>query len=120
MTKRTTLALLAVTATAVGLAAAASGMASAAPAAKPKVVPIVMHDPGCHWFMVGGKYKLSMTVKGKTTFQNLDEATLIFKGKNFNRQLPVGKTLTLAKAGIYHITMVKQAPDDNHLRLVVR
>ncbi|HZR92531.1 MAG TPA: hypothetical protein VFA44_09035 [Gaiellaceae bacterium] len=123
MTKRTTPALLAVAAV-VGLTAAAAGVASAAPAAKPKVVPIVMHDPGCHWFLVGGKYKASLTVKGTTAFRNLDEAALvfkgrIFKGRSFYRRVAVGKTLTITKPGVYEITMVRQARDDNHLRLVV-
>jgi len=31
----------------------------------------------------------------------------------------VGKTITVSKPGTYHITMVGQAPDDNHLVLVV-
>jgi hypothetical protein len=125
MSKRVTISLLVVTAAAVALAAL-SGMASASPAAsaskaaKLRVVPIVMHDPGCHWFMVGGKYKLSLTVKGATVFRNVDEAALIFKGKNFVRKLAVGKSLTVAKPGTYHITMVDQAPDDNHLVLVVK
>ncbi len=118
MTKRTTPALLAVAAV-VGLTAAAAGVASAAPAAKPKVVPIVMHDPGCHWFLVGGKYKASLTVKGTTAFRNLDEAALVFKGRSFYRRVAVGKTLTITKPGVYEITMVRQARDDNHLRLVV-
>jgi hypothetical protein len=32
----------------------------------------------------------------------------------------VGAKLTLRAKGIYHITMVHQAPDDNHLRLTVK
>jgi hypothetical protein len=112
--------VVAVTAAAVAVASGVATASSGASAAKPKVVPIVMHDPGCHWFMVGGKYKLSLTVKGATTFRNVDEAALIFKGKNFTRQLPVGKSLTITKRGVYHITMVDQAPDDNHLLLVVK
>ncbi len=118
MSKRLTILFLAAVAAAV-VVAAVSGMASASSAA-PKVVPIVMHDPGCHWFQSGSKFTKAMTVKGKTTFRNLDEAALIFVGKNFRQNVAVGKTITIAKAGVYHITMVKQAPDDNHLLLVVK
>lgn len=105
-------------------AAALAVSAMAAPAAKraPKAnnVTIAMHDPGCHWFAVGAKFKKSITVRGIALVRNVDEAALIFKGPGgFHKTLPVGKTLRIAKAGAYHITMVKQAPDDNHLLLTV-
>ena len=120
MSKRVTISFL-ITAVAAAALALTSGAASAAPAAaKLKVVPIVMKDPGCHWFSVGGKNLAKLTVNGKTAFRNLDEAALIFSGKAFHKLLPVGKTLTIANKGVYHITMVKQAPDDNHLLLVVK
>jgi hypothetical protein len=32
----------------------------------------------------------------------------------------VGATLTLKATGVYAITMVKQAPDDNHLKLTIK
>ncbi len=118
MSKRVAISILA-TVVAATMLASGVGLASAA-GAKPRVVPIVMRDPGCHWFQAGGKYKLRLAVNGKTTFRNLDEAALIFKGKNFVRQVPVGKSLTIAKRGVYHITMVDQAPDDNHLVLIVK
>jgi hypothetical protein len=124
MSKRVTTYLLA-TAAAVAMLALASGVATAsssatAGAAKLRVVPIVMADPGCHWFRVAGKNKMRLAVTGKTGFRNLDEAALIFKGKNFVRRVAVGKTLAISRPGVYHITMVKQHPDDNHLLLVVR
>lgn len=121
MSKR--LSIFIVTAATAAAVAVASGVAmasSGAEAAKPKVVPIVMAEPGCHWFQVNGKNKLKLVVKGKTAFRNLDEAALIFAGKKFHRLVPVGKTLTIARKGVYHITMVKQASDDNHLLLVVK
>jgi uncharacterized membrane-anchored protein len=125
MSKRITIYFLATAAAAALLAvmssmAAASSTSASVTASKPRVVPIVMADPGCHWFQVAGKNKKKLVVNGKTTLRNLDEAALIFKGKKYHRRLAVGKTLTIAKAGVYHITMVKQAPDDNHLLLVVR
>jgi hypothetical protein len=113
---------------ALALAVAIGALALAGPAAakpalhatKAKTVKIVMHDPGCHWFADGGKYYTGLSVSGKTTFRNVDEAALIFKGAAASTKLPVGRSLTIAKPGIYHITMVGQAPDDNHLLLVVK
>jgi hypothetical protein len=99
--------------------AAAGGVLAAGPAGAAGTVPIVMKDPGCHWFSVNGKFLTKLTVTGKTSFRNLDEATLVFKGTNLNTKLAVGKTLTLTR-GVYHITMVGQAPDDNHLLLVIK
>jgi len=120
MSKRVTIYFL-ITAAAAAALAFTSGAASAAPgAAKLRVVPIVMKDPGCHWFGVGGKNLARLTVNGKTAFRNLDEAAVIFKGKNFRQRLAVGKTLAIATPGTYHITMVGQHPDDNNLLLVVK
>ncbi len=99
---------------AAGVALASSG------AKKPATINIVMHDPGCHWYQVGAKFTKSMTVNGPTTFRNFDEKALIFKGAGFTEQVAVGKTITISKPGTYHITMVKQAPDDNHLLLIVK
>ncbi len=115
-----TLFLLTTLAAAAALAltfGAATG--SAASAAKPKVVPIVMRDPGCHWFSVGGKTSTRLVVQGATTFRNLDEAALVFAGKGYLHRVAVGKTLTVATPGTYRITMVGQHGDDNHLLLVV-
>jgi hypothetical protein len=83
-------------------------------------IQIRMKDPGCHWFYVGGKYKLSYTAKGPISIQNLDEATLKFVGPGGTKFDKVGKSLTLRQPGTYRITMVGQAPDDNHLKLVIR
>ena len=108
------------------LAFAASAVAtSAAPAAANKAPLIVaMHDPGCHWFYLGGgpnnrKYVKSVTRVGPVTLLNLDEAALIVKGPGGTKIQKVGKRLTLTAKGTYRITMVKQAPDDNHLILKI-
>lgn len=103
--------------------AALAGSAAAKPAlhsTRQSVVPIAMHDPGCHWFAVDGGFYKGLSVAGKTTFRNVDEATLIVKGSGFHATIPVGKSLAIANAGTYHITMVGQAPDDNHLLLLVK
>jgi hypothetical protein len=53
------------------------------------------------------------------TLLNLDEAALIIKGPGGTKTERVGAKLTLRAKGIYRITMVRQAPDDNHLTLKV-
>ncbi|HEY6960369.1 MAG TPA: hypothetical protein VI408_00625 [Gaiellaceae bacterium] len=101
------------------IAAAVFLVAGAAQAQSPTKVSVVMHDPGCHWFSVAGKFQKTLTVNGAAKLVNLDESTLIVKGAGATRHDGVGKTLVLGK-GTYTVTMVKQAPDDNHLKLVVR
>lgn len=95
-------------------------LAFAAPASASSFVPIVMRDPGCHWFKVGSKYSLRYVSSGPVTVQNLDIATLRFVGPNGTRLDRVGKAIVLASKGTYHITMIGQARDDNHLTLVVK
>jgi hypothetical protein len=107
-----TLAVAALAAPAVGWGAGSAG-------AK-KVVPIVMRDPGCHWFSNRGKFTKRLVVHEATAFLNQDEAALVFKGNGATRHVAVGKTITVSKRGTYTITMVKQAPDDNHLKLIVK
>jgi hypothetical protein len=77
-----------------------------------------MHDPGCHWFLAGGKYVKALTVKGPVALRNLDEAALKVVGSTGVKRDPVGKQILLAR-GVYKITMVGQAPDDNTLHLQV-
>ncbi len=84
-----------------------------------KTVTVVMHDPGCHWFSVGGKFLKKLTVTGPVELKNFDEAALDVAGPGGVKQDKVGKELALGR-GVYHITMVGQAPDDNHLTLVVK
>ena len=90
---------------------------SSAPATK--TVAVAMHDPGCHWFAVNGKFLKTLTVTGPVKLANFDEATLLVAGPKGVKRDPVGKLLSLT-AGHDRITMVGQAPDDNHLKLVVR
>jgi hypothetical protein len=92
----------------------------ALPASAAPVVPIVMKDPGCHWFMVGNKYSVRYVSHGAVTIRNLDEAALRFVGPGATRMDAVGRTITLKAKGTYHITMVHQMRDDNHLTLVVK
>ena len=107
---------------AVAASAVAPGVASAAPTKAPLVV--AMHDPGCHWFYVGGgpnhrQYAKSVVRSGPVTLLNLDEAALIVKGPGGGKTARVGARLTLTAKGTYRITMVKQAPDDNTLILKI-
>jgi hypothetical protein len=104
-------------------AASAVAAASAAPASKAPLI-VAMKDPGCHWFYTGGgpsnrHYTKSVTRSGPVTLLNLDEAALIVKGPSGTKIEKVGAKLTLKAKGTYHITMVKQAPDDNHLTLKI-
>jgi hypothetical protein len=98
-----------------------AGFAGARPAAKPTIVPVtvVMHDPGCHWFSVGGKLSTTLTVHGIAKLVNYDEAALKVVGPRATKIVPQAKPILL-KQGIYKITMVGQAKDDNHLKLIVR
>ena len=101
----------------IGIAA----LALAAPAAAGKAPLVVgMHDPGCHWFQVGGKYVKSVARTGPVTLLNQDEAALKIKGPGGTKLEPVGKKLTLHAKGTYRITMVHQASDDNHRVLRVK
>jgi len=105
--------------------AASALMASAASAGANKgPLIIAMKDPGCHWFYVGGgpnhrQYMKSVTRVGPVTLLNLDEAAMVIKGPGGTKIEKVGAKLTLKTKGVYHLTMVKQAPDDNHLVLKI-
>ena len=120
MSKRLSILFLAVVAASALTVGAALASPATVHAIKSKTVTIAMHDPGCHWFSDGGKLYAAASVQRGTTFRNLDEATVIFKGTGFTKRVAVGKTLRLSKAGTYHVTMVKQHPDDNHLLLIVK
>ena len=103
-------------------------LVAAAPAAasQSKLLQIRMHDPGCHSFYLGGgsdhrQYATTLVRSGPVTLANYDEAALVFRGPaGFVKHEQVGQKITLTKKGVYHITMVKQAPDDNHLKLTVK
>ena len=98
---------------------------AAAAAAKPTKLVVAMHDPGCHWFYASGgpnhrRYLKTITRGGAVTLVNLDEATLKIKGPDGTTKMDrVGGRLTLTAKGLYRITMVGQAPDDNHLKLTI-
>lgn len=97
----------------------AVGQVAAAKPAGIKTVTVAMHDPGCHWFSVGGKYTKTLAVRGPVALANADEATLKVVGPKGARLDAVGKKIVLS-SGTYKITMVGQAPDDNTLKLVVK
>jgi len=105
---------------AIALLAVGAGQAFARSThATPTKVTVVMHDPGCHWFSVNGAFKTKLAVKGSAKLLNVDESALKVVGAGTVRRVALGKTVLLGK-GTYAITMVGQAPDDNHLKLVVR
>ena len=103
-----------------------AGLMLAAPAAAaPAPLIVAMKDPGCHWFYTGGgpnarKYTKTAVRSGPVTLVNLDEAALKIKGPGGTKIERVGARLTLNATGVYRITMVGQAPDDNHLKLTIK
>jgi hypothetical protein len=105
--------------TLVALGVVAGQALAARHASSPTAVTVAMHDPGCHWFLVGGKYMKSLSVKGPVSLVNVDEATLKIAGASGAKLDAVGKKVALAR-GTYRITMVGQAPDDNTLTLNVK
>lgn len=79
-----------------------------------------MHDPGCHWFRIHGKFAKTATIKGaRVRLVDLDEAALKVASRHGLRHIPVGKSIVVGR-GNYVIMMVRQASDDNYLRLTVR
>jgi hypothetical protein len=111
---------IAFTLTLAALLTVGAGIAGARPAQHAATqVTVVMHDPGCHWFAVGGTFRRVLSVHGPVRLSNLDEASLMIMGPHGMKVARVGKQVTLTR-GRYRITMVGQAPDDNHLRLTVR
>ena len=84
-----------------------------------KTLQIVMHDPGCHWFKIHGKFTKTATVKaGHVRLVDLDEATLKVASRHGMRHIPVGRSIVVSR-GNYVIMMVGQAVDDNYLKLTV-
>lgn len=115
---RKLLIVLAVVAVGVPLLAVGPSGAATRHQVAAKPLTVVMHDPGCHWFSVGGKLKLSVSMHGPVALLNLDEAPLKVVGPSGTRHAAVGKKIVLSR-GSYRITMVGQASDDNTLRLTV-
>jgi hypothetical protein len=99
---------------------AALGLAVPATAAGTSQLVVAMRDPGCHWFKVGGKYTKSVVRHGTVVLVNRDMAALRIKGPGGTKLDPVLGKVRLHTRGTYRITMVHQAPDDNHLVLTIR
>jgi hypothetical protein len=110
-----TISVLAALALGTGQALAASSQHQAAS----KTLTVVMHDPGCHWFMVHGKVAKTASVRGPVRVQNLDEKTLKVASRTKMRYIKVGNAIVLTR-GHYVVMMVGQAIDDNYLTLTVR
>jgi hypothetical protein len=84
-----------------------------------RTLKVVMHDPGCHWFLVHGKVAKTASVRGPIRLKNLDEAALKVASRSKLRFVKVGRSIVLAR-GHYVVMMVGQAIDDNYLKLTVR
>ena len=106
-------------AAAIGAGVFGTGRALATSSHPTKTVKIVMHDPGCHWFKVNGKYATKDTVKAsQVRLVNQDEAPLKVASRHGMRHIAVGKSIVVGH-GNYVIMMVGQANDDNFLKLNV-
>ena len=125
MRKLIIIAIAGLTLLTASLILAATAAARPATTAGATKLVVAMRDPGCHWFYLGGgpshrKYSKTVSRTGPVKLVNLDEDTLIVKGPGGTKHDKVGATLTLKARGLYTITMVKQAPDDNHLKLTIK
>jgi len=112
---------LAVAATiAAGAIGTGQALATTAHQSTTKTLKIVMHDPGCHWFQIHGKFTKTATIKtGRVRLLDLDEAPLKVASRHGLRHIQVGKSIVVGR-GNYVIMMVGQALDDNYLKLTVR
>ena len=86
--------------------------------AAPRTLKVVMHDPGCHWFLIHGKYARTATVAGPIRLEDLDEGALKVASRAGLRIVQVGKSIVLQR-GDYVVMMVGQAIDDNYLKLTI-
>lgn len=105
--------------TLLALAVCAIGLGAGSASATTRTVTVAMKDPGCHWFLVSGKYLTKYSVAGPVSLKNFDEAALKIVGPKGTSVEKVGKSVLL-RPGVYHITMVGQEADDNHLLLTVK
>jgi hypothetical protein len=110
-----TISAIAALALGTGQALAASSHHNAAP----RTLKVVMHDPGCHWFLVHGKVTRTASLRGPIRLQNFDEAALKVASRSGAHYIKIGRSLVLHR-GHYVVMMVGQAPDDNYLKLTVR
>jgi hypothetical protein len=117
--KISTLSLAVAATICAGAVGAGQALARTTHQAAPKTLKIVMHDPGCHWFMQSGKLTTKAAVTGRVRLVNFDEAALKVASRQGTRRIPMGKSIVVGH-GRYVITMVGQAADDNHLKLTVR
>jgi hypothetical protein len=104
---------------ALALAGGQAALAGNTHHATPHTLSVVMHDPGCHWFSVHGKFTTHASVAGPVRLKNLDETTLKIASQSKARYVKVGRSLLLPH-GHYVVMMVGQAVDDNYLKLTVR
>jgi hypothetical protein len=102
-----------------GALGAGRALASTTHQSATKTLRIAMHDPGCHWFKIHGKFTKRAIVKaGHVRLVNLDEAALKVASRQGMRHIPLGKSIVVGR-GNYVFMMVGQAPDDNYLKLTV-
>ena len=114
---RTSLATLFVIAA--GLLVLTSGQAvAAAKHESAKTVTIAMHDPAVTGSRSAASSSRRSPSRGRSRSRTTTKRRIKVAGPSGIKRDPVGKKITLQR-GIYKITMVGQAPDDNTLKLTV-
>ena len=104
---------------AAGVFGTGQALATTSHHATTKTVKIVMHDPGCHAFLVHGKFAKTDAVKAnRVKLVNMDEKALKVASRHGMRHIAMGSSIVVGH-GSYVIMMVGQAPDDNYLKLTV-
>ena len=117
---KTTLISFAVAATiCAGAFGTGRALATTTHQSRTKTLQIVMHDPGCHWFKIHGKFTKTASVTSSVRLVNYDVATLKVASRHGMRHIRIGKSIVVDR-GNYVIMMAGQAPDDNYLNLTVR
>lgn len=117
--KISTLALALAAIVCAGVFGAGQALATSSHQTAVKTLKIMMHDPGCHWFLRSGKLTNKATVTGRVRLVNFDEDAVKVVSRSGAKRIAVGKSLVVGH-GRYVITMIGQASDDNYLKLTVR
>ena len=80
-----------------GAIGAGNAFATTSHHATVKTLRIVMRDPGCHWFKVGGKFTTTATFRGRVRLVDLDAAALKVASRHGMRTIPVGKAIVVGR-----------------------
>lgn len=82
-------------------------------------VPIIHQDPGCHFFVVGGRHLTRLFSHAPVKLVNYDEDAHVITGPGGRHVIKRGASFVVRLPGTYREVMVGQAGDDNHLLLKI-